>query len=441
MTMPVSPDGASKAGKEAEAETDRQGLVEADSPAAESSASASAPDAGAAAAAASETMAEGNTDTKTDTETDTDTKTDPNAEGVESPLPRMPEPPVPSALIEAAAAAKKANKQRRAKGSTAPSEERSLSLPPLASALTAAEARAQALSQLQKQALPSAGRTRSTAEAPLAPLSGSADENDAAFEAPPQAAPAEDDRGKTGGLPWRSLLLAPFRLAVAFGLGGWLLLGTLAWFGGVVYYFDTTIGFDEALSLPPSEIALFASGVSLPVFALWFAFAYFRQARLMTAQFKALTRSAEQAEAQSRTASLTEQHLRLNSYLALTDFYLTQMAKEAAILAGHVFRLTKPQEEQLWQRFAQGDKEVFFRLFFEKPGTNLAERISKTVVDIDNAAKSAHLFCGHYQVFLHHAESVDRGNLMLEAHKNGYLGDLSRVVNKALYGTENPFSE
>jgi hypothetical protein len=130
----------------------------------------------------------------------------------------------------------------------------------------------------------------------------------------------------------------------------------------------------------------------------------------------------------------------LDSVLNLSEFYLTQMAKEAAILAMHTFDLGRDQEEALWFRFSQGDREIFFRLFFETADGDLAERVAKVIVESDLAAKSAHLFSGHYQVFIRHAESVDRGNLMLEAYKLGYLGDLSRVVNKALYGLEDPFN-
>jgi hypothetical protein len=232
----------------------------------------------------------------------------------------------------------------------------------------------------------------------------------------------------------------PFRLVGRVGLGGVLFLVTVGWIGAALYYLDSVVGLPNVPRMLPTELGTFVAGATAPIILLWFALGYFRQSHAMTVQLKALRQSAEQARLQSDTMSLTEQHIRLETYLSLSDFYLSQMAKEAAILALHTFRLSKVQEEELWGRFATGDKEVFFRMFFEKPDPNLADRVAKAIATIDNASKSAHLFSGYYQVFLRHAETVDRGNLMLEAYRNGYLGDLSRTVNKALYGSENPFN-
>lgn len=236
------------------------------------------------------------------------------------------------------------------------------------------------------------------------------------------------------------ILFWPFRMVLATGLAGFFFVLSLAWILAALYWLDKSFGAENALQMLPHELGMFVAGATAPLILVWFGFAWVKQSRALTAQLRALNRTAEQTNFQAETMSLTERHLRLDSVLNLSEFYLSQMSKEAAILATHTFRLNRQQEENLWTRFAQGDREIFFRLFFEKAGGDLADRIAKVIVDSDLASKSAHLFSGHYQVFVRHAESIDRGNLMLEAYKQGYLGDLSRVVNKALYGMENPFS-
>ncbi|GEM_PF-6206814 len=238
-----------------------------------------------------------------------------------------------------------------------------------------------------------------------------------------------------------SFILFPFKAAWRTSWGGLVSLLSLLWLGAALYYLDLNFGLHNTLQMLPHELGMFVAGVSAPLVLVWFAFAYYKQSRALTAQLRALAKTSEQSSFQAETMTLTERHLRLDSVLNLSEFYLNQMAKEAAILANHTFHLNKQEEEALWGRFAQGDQEIFFRLFFERPDGQLAERMAKVIIESDLAAKSAHLFSGHYQVFIRHGESIDRGNLMLEAYKQGYLGDLSRIVNKALYGSENPFSQ
>jgi len=241
----------------------------------------------------------------------------------------------------------------------------------------------------------------------------------------PPAEPAANGTGRS------------FRL---LGADGACVALTLAWLAGAAAYVEGAIGFDNLTSMLPNEIGMFVAGVTAPIILLWFAVAYWRQTAGLAEEIRELRTASEQARAQAQSLAASEQHLRIDTYLKLIDFYLSEMAKHAAILASHTLGLTEKRLDALWSRFDQGDREVFFRLFFELAEADMDRRLAKGIADNPVASRSAHLFTGYWQVFLLQADQIDRGNLMLEAYKNGFLGELTRAVNKALYGSENPFS-
>ena len=222
--------------------------------------------------------------------------------------------------------------------------------------------------------------------------------------------------------------------------GTFFLSLTLAWFVAGLLYLDQLVGLQQITTMLPDELGLFVAGFTTPIILLWIGLVFIHQNQSQAAAIQAWEVAADQARAQTRSLFVSEQHLRLDTYLKLTDFYLTEMAKHAAIIAVPTLGLSEKRLDACWTRFNQGDREVFFRLFFEPSQTNLTIKLKTSIANNDIASRSAHLFSGYWQVFLLQADEVDRSNLMLEAYKNGFLGLLTCAVNKALYGSENPFN-
>lgn len=148
----------------------------------------------------------------------------------------------------------------------------------------------------------------------------------------------------------------------------------------------------------------------------------------------------EHLAGQSASAALTEEHLRLETYLRMSSFYLNAMARESATLARALFGFDAEEEDRLWGRYAQGDHDVFFRLFSRYAG-DVGADLAALIARDDESARAAHTLSGHYAVFLTLADDVARGNLMTEAYRRGDLGRLANILNLALYGEADPFGD
>lgn len=259
--------------------------------------------------------------------------------------------------------------------------------------------------------------------------------------APPKQEAAFEDETKRGfGVGLMPKLLGPVRAVLSIGLGGWLFVATVAWVTGAIVYLDYKYRLRNVPDLVPAdELGMFISGVMAPVIMAWIALAYARHARVVTRQLQAMEEAAVQARSQAVSVGLSEHHLRRETFMRLTSSYLEEMGRHAALLAVRAFEIDEAEQARLWGRFAQGDREIFFRRFFDDEDAMLGEKIERAVKGSPAASKSAHLFCGFYQVFMMQAAEVDEGNLMIEAYRSGYLGDLNRILARVVYGTETPF--
>ena len=220
-----------------------------------------------------------------------------------------------------------------------------------------------------------------------------------------------------------------------------LILITLFWLGGALVYLDDVIGLDNVTLLEPRSLGLFIAGTLMPVMLLWIGLSSYHRSVIISVQLSEMCKASRQAAEQSASMHLTESHLKLDTFLNLAGFYLQHMGKEAAVLADCVFEFDEHKKDSLWLRYSQGDTEVFFRIFFEITEEEIVERLANICVNSVTASRSAHLFSGYYQIFLRHAENIDHSTMLLESYRNGHAGALSRVVNQALYGQENPFNE
>ncbi|MEM6491567.1 MAG: hypothetical protein AAF684_06690 [Pseudomonadota bacterium] len=229
-----------------------------------------------------------------------------------------------------------------------------------------------------------------------------------------------------GSAPWSAVSLAALAI-------------TAFWAAAVVVRIlqpDARVWLADA---PLDRLALAALGAAAPLIAVWVAAGHIRIARAQSTDMKGLQTATAHLAAQSRSADLTARHLRLETYLRLSSFHLEAMAREAAVLARGLYGFDASEEDRLWGRYAQGDRDVFFRLF-SRDGPKTGDALATLIARDDEAARSAHALSGHFAVFMTLAEDVDRGNLMTEGHRRGHLGALARTLNVALYGDPDPFS-
>ena len=242
---------------------------------------------------------------------------------------------------------------------------------------------------------------------------------------------------------WHDGIVASIARHDRFGLVMLLIgmVGTIFW---VVIGWQY-IGVGGASPLPienlmPQEFGMLGLGLAGPVLAIWVGLGMAMFMRSVSMQLRILRAMIHSDQGQARAMRRQEQAGRNFTLIRLGDFYIHEMAKCAAVLTRDVLELQDEVVDRMWQRFADGDREIFFRSFFAETQDDLAEFLRQKLEHYPRTIRSAHLLAGHYQVFMTHCSDIDSGNLLIETYRKGFVGQLCRALNVALYQTESPFA-
>ena len=242
---------------------------------------------------------------------------------------------------------------------------------------------------------------------------------------------------------WRDGIVAFIARHDRFGLALLLIgmVGTIFWVMTGWQYLGVS---DESplpiTNLVPHEFGMLGLGLAGPVLAMWVGLGMAMFMRSVSMQLRILRAMIHSDQGQARAMRRQEQAGRNFTLIQLGDFYIHEMAKCAAVLARDVLELQDEVVDRMWQRFADGDREVFFRSFFAETQDDLAAFLCEKLEHYPKTIRSAHLLAGHYQVFMTHCSDIDSGNLLIETYRKGFVGQLCRALNVALYQTESPFA-
>jgi hypothetical protein len=170
------------------------------------------------------------------------------------------------------------------------------------------------------------------------------------FEPPAAAEPADGSRD------WR----------LTFGLGLtalWLALGFV--------YIAYVIGWVDFVRQGAPDLGSFLEGAFAPLAFLWLVIGFFLQQRQLTEntdaierQYRALRKSAEQAEIQARAIAANEMHARQDTFIEVARMVNEQLG----VISGYLWMSSQgPHTEderiaEMWRHLGSGDHATFSRL-------------------------------------------------------------------------------
>jgi hypothetical protein len=225
---------------------------------------------------------------------------------------------------------------------------------------------------------------------------------------------------RSPGFDWR--LRISFLLTVV-----WLVLGLL--------YISTVVGWTDFARQNAPSLGGFLEGAFAPLAFLWLVVGFFLQQQQLhentstiREQLVLMTRSAEQAEIQSRAISADELHSRQDTFLRISDLVADQLGMIGGLLLTSYLE-TAVEVGDLWTRTTRGESQAFSLEIMRRC---LTREIDAATLFYGTAIRSNHTlrFVGAFERLAEAGESCDDRGMIAEALRDGAHGRVARLMKE-----------
>lgn len=147
------------------------------------------------------------------------------------------------------------------------------------------------------------------------------------------------------------------------------LVVSLLWFVFLAVYIARNVGWGSFMDLPIDEMGAFLEGAFAFLAFLWLVIGLFIQQSVLAENNEELRRNNLHSEKQTQAIAATEMNARQETFFKISEATRRQLGAITGLLfissQGSVGNGTYSSEQirEIWQQFAQGDSEVWSRLF------------------------------------------------------------------------------
>ncbi len=147
------------------------------------------------------------------------------------------------------------------------------------------------------------------------------------------------------------------------------LVVSLLWFVFLAVYIARNVGWASFMDLPIDEMGAFLEGAFAFLAFLWLVIGLFIQQSVLAENNEELRRNNLHSEKQTQAIAATEMNARQETFFKISEATRRQLGAITGLLfmssQGSVGNgsYSSDQIREIWQQFAQGDSEVWSRLF------------------------------------------------------------------------------
>ncbi len=226
------------------------------------------------------------------------------------------------------------------------------------------------------------------------------------------------------------------------------LFASVLWLAGSAVYIESRVGWENLVTMNPSDIAFFMTAVLLPVVVLWiimgfvhYAGVIHKQGAFLGAMLTQLKRSSEQNEIILKNLISSQAQSKNNDILKYIDIAIADLNNTLAEIAVRFGIMRKTSEDSLWHRVGEGDRWAFCQIILEN---------AEETEDFDNAlkkrmtrdlklAEAVKAFCSRFEKIIHMLSSNDINRPFIDIIENGDLGTVyTRLSRLASYAEVSP---
>lgn len=213
----------------------------------------------------------------------------------------------------------------------------------------------------------------------------------------------------------RKALYWPRDWRIQFGL-----ILSFLWFLFLAIYVSRNVGWGSFLDLPIDEMGAFLEGAFAFLAFLWLVIGLFVQQSVLAENNEELRRNNLHSEKQTQAIAATELNARQETFFKISEATRRQLGAISGLLfissQGPVGNETYTTEElaEVWKQFAQGDYEVYSRMFLTMAG--------REDIDINDLFFGTEIRTNHSENFLvgfdrlvKLAQDCDTNNIILDS--------------------------
>lgn len=198
------------------------------------------------------------------------------------------------------------------------------------------------------------------------------------------------------------------------------LILTFLWFLFLAIYVSRNVGWGSFLDLPIDEMGAFLEGAFAFLAFLWLVIGLFIQQSVLAQNNEELRRNNLHSEKQTQAIAATELNARQETFFKISEATRRQLGAISGLLfissQGPVGNESYTNEElaELWKQFAQGDSEVYSRMFLTMAGredTDLEDLFFGTEIRINHSEN----FLVGFDRLVKLAQECDTNNIILDS--------------------------
>jgi hypothetical protein len=149
---------------------------------------------------------------------------------------------------------------------------------------------------------------------------------------------------------------------------------TLLWFLFLAIYGDRNVGWENFIDLAIEEMGTFLEGAFAFLAFLWLVIGLFIQQSVLAENNEELRRNNLHSEKQTQAIAATELNARQETFFKISEATRRQLGSVSGLLlissqgtAGNN-SIDSETSRELWKQFANGDSEIFSRMFLVMAG-------------------------------------------------------------------------
>ena len=215
------------------------------------------------------------------------------------------------------------------------------------------------------------------------------------------------------------------------------LIGSIFWLAGSAVYIESRIGWENLVTMNPSDIAFFITAILLPIVVLWIIIGFIhytgiirRQGYFLTAMLDQLKRTSGQNEVILKNLITGQEQNKNNDMLKYIDIELADLNNVIAEIAVRFGIMRKTSEDALWERVGQGNRWAFCQVILEnaEETEDFSKALKKRMARDEKLTKAVNLFLSRFEKVLQMLSSTDFNRPFIETLENCNLGALYSLL-------------
>lgn len=214
---------------------------------------------------------------------------------------------------------------------------------------------------------------------------------------------------------------------------------SIFWLGLSGIYVETRIGWDNMMSMNPSDLAFFITAVFVPVVMLWvvigfihYAFAIRRQGKFLEIMLYHMKKSSDQNSVITRNLLESRELLRNSETLKYIDTAVADLNNTITEIAIRFGIMRKSSVEELWHKVSEGDRWAFCNVILDNSNDikGFDSTIAFRVENDKELAAAIRLFCDRFEHLFDLLNLNENNRPLADIIENSSLGALyTKLVN------------